>query len=197
MRTVSEVAALTGVTVRTLHHYDDIGLVRPAHRSEAGYRLYDEQALERLHLVLFYRELGFALTEIRRLLDADDFDRGRALRHQRDMLGAEAQRLGHVIRAVDRAIAAHEEGEELSEDVMFEVFRSGAPADTEAAMDAVEAHRVQISERFYPCSHAMQVQLAEGYVTDPRFTATYQAIEPGLAVWVRDAVRANAQRATG
>ena len=76
-----------------------------------------------------------------------------------------------------------------------EVFRSGAAADDPAAMDAVEAHRRQISERFYPCSHAMQVELADGYVQDPRFTATYEAIEPGLTVWVRDAVHANAARA--
>lgn len=77
-----------------------------------------------------------------------------------------------------------------------EVYRSGAPAVSDAAMAAVEAHRLQITERFYDCSHDMQVHLGEGYVQDPRFTATYEAIEPGLTVWVRDAIRANAERAT-
>jgi MerR family transcriptional regulator, thiopeptide resistance regulator len=77
-----------------------------------------------------------------------------------------------------------------------EVYRSGAAANSEAAMDAVEAHRLQITERFYDCSHEMQMQLGEGYMQDPRFTATYEAIEPGLTVWVRDAIRANADRAT-
>jgi MerR family transcriptional regulator, thiopeptide resistance regulator len=59
-------------------------------------------------------------------------------------------------------------------------------------MDAVAAHRLQITERFDDCWHEMQVQLGEAYVDDPRFTATYEAIEPGLTVWVRDAIRANA-----
>ncbi|MFW5933616.1 MAG: TipAS antibiotic-recognition domain-containing protein, partial [Actinomycetota bacterium] len=77
-----------------------------------------------------------------------------------------------------------------------EVYRSGAPAGSEPAMDAVEAHRLQISERFYECSHQMQLQLGEGYVQDPRFAATYEAIEPGLAIWVRDAIHANAERAS-
>lgn len=76
-----------------------------------------------------------------------------------------------------------------------EVYRSGAAPDSEAAMDSVEAHRQQISERFYDCSHEMQVNLSEMYVQDPRFTATYEAVAPGLTVWVRDTIRANARRA--
>jgi MerR family transcriptional regulator, thiopeptide resistance regulator len=249
-KTVSEVAELTGVTVRALHHYDEIGLVRPVQRTEAGYRLYGAADLERLQLVLFYRELGFPLTEIKELLDASDLDRGQALRHQRELLWAEAHRLARILAAVDEAITAHEKDETMSEEAMFEVFgdrqrelqaeveqrwgetdayresrrrlagytkedweelkaeseaimrrigevyRAGAPADSDAAMDAVEAHRVQIDERFYSCSHQMQVQLGEGYVQDPRFTETYESIEPGLTVWVRDAIRANAARAT-
>ncbi len=77
-----------------------------------------------------------------------------------------------------------------------EAFRAGAAADSEAAMDAVEAHRRQISERFYDCSHEVHRNLGEMYVADPRFRATYEAIEPGLAEWVRDAIIANARRAT-
>ncbi len=77
-----------------------------------------------------------------------------------------------------------------------EAFRTGAPADSEAAMDAVEAHRRQISQRFYDCSHEMHRNLGEMYVADPRFRATYEAIAPGLAEWVRDAIIANARRAT-
>lgn len=64
-----------------------------------------------------------------------------------------------------------------------EAYRSGAAPDSEAAMDAVEAHRRQITERFYDCSHEMHVHLGEMYVHDPRFTATYEEIEPGLTVW--------------
>jgi MerR family transcriptional regulator, thiopeptide resistance regulator len=250
VRTVSEVSTLAGVTVRTLHHYDEVGLVVPSGRTEAGYRLYAPGDLQRLQLVLFYRELGFSLAEIGRLLDHPDFDRGEALRTQRALLVAQTQRLEHMITAVDQAIAAHEEGDEMTDETLFEVFgeqqrelqaeaeqrwgdtdayresrrrtrrytrqdweelkaeseaimlriaevyRSGAAANSEAAMDAVEVHRLQITERFYDCSHEMQMQLGEGYMQDPRFTATYEAIEPGLTVWVRDAIRANADRAT-
>lgn len=248
MRTVSEVASLAGVTVRTLHHYDELGLVVPSGRTEAGYRLYGPADLERLQLVLFYRELGFALHDIGALLDRPDVDRGAALRAQRDLLAAQAQRVERMVAAVDRAIAAHERGETMSDTAMFEVFgdgqrelqveaearwgdtdafresrrrtarytrqdweevaaeteaimqriaqvyRDGHPAGSEAAMDAVEAHRLQITDRFYGCSHELHVQLGESYVQDPRFAATYEALEPGLAVWVRDAIRANADR---
>lgn len=76
-----------------------------------------------------------------------------------------------------------------------EVYRSGAAPDDAAAMDAVEAHREQISRRFYPCSHQMQRGLADMYVSDPRFTATYEQRAEGLAQWVHDAVSANARRA--
>lgn len=117
-------------------------------------------------------------------MDATGFDRGQALRHQRELLEAEAQRLEHIISASC-----------MLRSRIAEVYRSGVSADSAAAMDAVEAHRQQINERFYPCSHAMQVQLGEGYVLDPRFTETYERIEPGLALWVRDAIRANAERA--
>ena len=75
-----------------------------------------------------------------------------------------------------------------------DVYRSGAAPDSNEAMDAVDAHRLQIDRRFYDCPPELHIQLGEGYVADPRFTATYEAIAPGLTVWVRDAINANAQR---
>jgi MerR family transcriptional regulator, thiopeptide resistance regulator len=74
--TVSDVARLAHVSVRTLHHYDDIGLLSPARRSGAGYRLYDDASLTRLHEILLFRELGLPLDAIQRLLDAPDAQRG-------------------------------------------------------------------------------------------------------------------------
>ena len=74
MKTVKEVSRLTGVSVRTLHHYDAIGLLKPAKVTEAGYRLYDDAALGRLQTILLFRELQFPLKEIREMLDAADFD---------------------------------------------------------------------------------------------------------------------------
>ncbi len=82
MKTVKEMAALTGVSPRTLRYYDSIGLLKPAQVTEAGYRLYDDTALERLHMIIVYRELGLSLNEISAILDAADYDRNRVLEHQ-------------------------------------------------------------------------------------------------------------------
>ena len=97
MRTVRQVSALTGVSVRTLHHYDAIGLLRPTQVTEAGYRLYDEGALERLHSILLFRELEFPLEEIRKLLDEPGFDPMEALDSQIRLLEEKKERLETVI----------------------------------------------------------------------------------------------------
>ena len=86
MMTVKQLAKKCGVSVRTLHHYDAIGLLKPAQVTEAGYRLYDDSALERLYFILLFRELGFALKDIRGILDAPDFDRNRVLDQQIELL---------------------------------------------------------------------------------------------------------------
>ena len=97
MRTVSQVSALTGVSVRTLHHYDAIGLLKPSRITEAGYRLYDDPALERLHSILLFRELGFSLEEIKRILDTPDFDPMEALEKQIALLEEKRARLEAMI----------------------------------------------------------------------------------------------------
>lgn len=86
MKTVTEVSRITGVSVRTLHHYDAIDLLKPTRVTEAGYRLYDDAALERLYLILLFREIGFPLKEIRAVLDAPDFDRNQVLEKQIELL---------------------------------------------------------------------------------------------------------------
>lgn len=84
MKTVIEVSKLAGVSVRTLHHYDAIGLLKPSKVSEAGYRLYDDTALARLQNILLFRELKFPLKKIRQILDSPDFDPREALAQQID-----------------------------------------------------------------------------------------------------------------
>ena len=86
MKTVNEVSKLTGVSVRTLHHYDAIGLLRPTRVTEAGYRLYDDTALARLHQILLLRELEFPLKDIKDILDAPGYDAGDALKRQIHLL---------------------------------------------------------------------------------------------------------------
>ena len=97
MKTVKEISCQTGVSVRTLHHYDAIGLLKPTSTTEAGYRLYDEDALERLYLIIIYRELGFPLKKIAQLLNAPDFDRNRALDEQILLLEKKREQLQNRI----------------------------------------------------------------------------------------------------
>ena len=122
MKTVGEVAELAGVTVRTLHHYDELGLLSPSGRSEAGYRLYSYDDLARLREVLTWRTLGFSLTEIAALLDDPGHDRLAALQRQRELIERELDRLEALAGAVDAAIAAHRNGTELEVTTMFDGF---------------------------------------------------------------------------
>jgi DNA-binding transcriptional MerR regulator len=247
--TVSDLALLSGVTVRTLHHSDEIGLLVPSERSPAGYRLYTRDDAERLGHVLAYRACGVPLAEIRALLDDDGGDRASHLRRQLDLLDARAAELERQRQSLRRAWEAATMGINLDPEEILEVFgehdptahaaeaeerwgstdsyleshrrtsayskddwqrlsaeseaieqeladclRSGLPADGERARAAAERHRCHIDQWFYPCSHEMQVGLADMYVADERFAAHYDAREPGLADYVRDAIYANAIR---
>jgi DNA-binding transcriptional MerR regulator len=120
--TVKAVSDLAGVSIRTLHHYDAIGLVRPRERSEAGYRLYGRSDLERLQQVLFFKELGFGLGEIKEILDRPDFDRRQALLDHRELLTHRKDRIERLIRAVDRTLEGMEEGNSVEERVWFDGF---------------------------------------------------------------------------
>jgi DNA-binding transcriptional MerR regulator len=103
---VKDVARLTGVSVRTLHHYDAIGLLVPSGRTSAGYRLYTDADLLRLQQVLIGRELGLCLEDIRRSLDDPGYDRRTALLDQRQRLSERAKQTAAMIRAIDAALAA-------------------------------------------------------------------------------------------
>ncbi|WP_114853779.1 MerR family transcriptional regulator [Brachybacterium sp. YJGR34] len=102
--TVGRVAELVGVSVRTLHHWDSIGLVRPGGRTWSGYRLYDAQDVARIHRVLVYRELGLPLAEIGRILDDPSADPREHLRRQKELLEERIRRLTRTARAVDAMI---------------------------------------------------------------------------------------------
>jgi DNA-binding transcriptional MerR regulator len=129
--TVSQVARMAGVSVRALHHYDEIGLLRPSGRSEAGYRLYDERDLERLQQVMFFRALEFPLEEIARIMTDPRFDVGAALRLQRQLLAGKAVQLQGLIAAVDAAIDRLEKGATMGNEELFEVFEGWNPKDHE------------------------------------------------------------------
>jgi DNA-binding transcriptional MerR regulator len=241
--TVRRLSELAGITVRTLHHYDQIRLLRPSRRTEAGYRLYGEEDLLRLQQILFFRELDFPLAEIREILDRPGFDQVAALRTHRRMLGERAARLDRLLNTVDRTIATltSEDVVGLTDDELYEGF---APSEREklagyeaeardrwgemaaesqkrvrrmskdqwqlvgaeggainTAMAALMARPVATPEvqalmarqhawieNFYPCSAEMFRGLGQMYVEDPRFTAAYDKVRPGLAVFMRDAM---------
>lgn len=243
MRTVGEVADLAGVSVRTLHHYDELGLVVPSARSDAGYRLYDHADLERLQEVLTLRALGLSLADVATLLDDPTHDRLQVLRDQAKRLRDERDRLADLLDAVEGAIVAHDRGEPQEATTMFDgndheahareaeerwgdtdayrqsqerfaalgegasetvqqwweehfeqfasLRRDDVPLDDDRVRAAVADHR-RLLNRFYDCGPQMQTSLAETYVTDERFRATYDQHAEGLAQYVRDAVHAHA-----
>jgi DNA-binding transcriptional MerR regulator len=247
--TVGALARMAGVTVRTLHHYDDVGLLAPSGRSEAGYRRYTGADVERLQRILFYRELGFGLDQVGEVLADPDTDSLAHLRRQHALLGERIERLRRLQDAVAFEMEARQVGIDLTPEERLEVFgafdpdehaaeaqerwaetdayresarrargytkddwlrirgeseavgqaflaalQAGLPAVSEEAMEAAEAHRLQIDRAFYPCSYEMHTGLAEMYIADPRFAATYEAQAAGMAQYVHDAILANAAR---
>ena len=97
MMTVAQMSKRTGVSVRTLHHYDQIGLLKPTEVTKAEYRLYDDTALDKLYMILVYRELGLHLNEIGSILDAPDYDRNRVLEHQIQLMQERVEKLQNRI----------------------------------------------------------------------------------------------------
>jgi MerR family transcriptional regulator, thiopeptide resistance regulator len=250
--TVGAVARMAGVTVRTLHHYDAIGLLRPSGRSDAGYRRYTDADIERLQRILFYRELEFGLDQIGAALADPGADTLDHLRRQHALLEGRIERLRRIADAVELAMEAHQMDIPLTPEERLEAFgdhdpdqyadevqerwgetdayressrrvarytkddwitikaegdaavqavagamAAGLPPTSGPAMDGAEAHRRQIDTWFYPLSYEFHRGLAAMYLADPRFTATYEKVAPGLAQYMHDAIVANAERHGG
>ena len=130
-RTVGELAELANVSVRTLHHYDQIGLLTPGDRSNTGYRQYAEPDLQRLQEIMFYRELGFALEEIAALVNDPDIDPVEHLRRQHRLLTERLARVRRMVEAVEKALEAQTMGISLSPEERFEVFGDHNPEQYE------------------------------------------------------------------
>ncbi|MCM1236933.1 MAG: MerR family transcriptional regulator [Ruminococcus flavefaciens] len=104
MRTVKEISDLTGISVRTLHYYDEIGLLKPTDKSEAGYRLYDDKALETLQQILFFREFDISLKEIKAVMENPVLEKDHILQMQRKMLVAKKERMERLIASIDNIL---------------------------------------------------------------------------------------------
>ena len=243
--TVKAVADLAHVTVRTLHHYDRIGLLSPESVSHAGYRLYSDADLERLQQILFFRELGFSLREIGEIVNSPDFDRREALREHRRLLEQRIERLERLIEVVDHTLQNLDGEDNMDKRGMFSAFddpqqqeyrkearaRWGKKVDdsyeglakmSEEQQAAVWAESQAITQgmaelvgrdpgdaevqalvdrwyklmnrHFWSCSLEAFRCLGESYVQDARFTAFYENVKPGLAVFMRDAMKAYSDR---
>ncbi len=117
--TVGELASMAGVTVRTLHHYDEVGLLVPSDRTPSGYRIYDEEAVERLRAILTYRELGLSLDETTRAIDHDTDE---ALRSARDRVYTQIARLERIATSITRSLTSVSQGDTMTPEEKLAVF---------------------------------------------------------------------------
>ena len=243
--TIQKLAQMAGVSSRTLRHYDAIGLLRPAQKNESGYRVYTQREVDLLQQILFYRELGMGLTEIRSLLQNPSFDRAQALSGHLQALCAERERIDTLIRNVRRTLQEQEGGKKMKDKEKFEGFKRGlveenekkygkeirekygektveqsnakimgmtqaeyeeteqltkrvneaikAAFDTgdpkgELAMQACELHKQWLMRYWDSYTKEAHKGMGQMYVADERFAAYYDAIEPGCAVFLRDAL---------
>lgn len=149
MYTVRQVADLAGVTPRTLHHYDSIGLLKPTSVGGNGYRQYGEEALLRLQQILLYREMGMDLDAIKRLLAKKDFSVVKALEAHRSALTQRIERLRRLVETVERTIASQKGEKTMQDKELFEGLTEQEQAYAEEAMDRWDPAVVKESNRRY------------------------------------------------
>ncbi len=128
---INELAKTSGVTVRTLHYYDEIGLLKPSEKTESGYREYNERSAETLHQILFLRELDFSLSDIKEIINDSNFDKTMAFKLHKQLLIKKRDRLNDLISLCDRAL----KGEDYMD---FKTFD----------MKEIEQHKKEAKERF-------------------------------------------------
>ncbi len=143
--TAKKVAQLSGITVRTLHFYDEIGLLKPSFVAENGYRYYQEKELIRLQQILFFRELGFELKKIQEIIVQDDFDTIHALHSHKHVLEKNITRLKTLIKTIDTTITYLEEKQPMNEHTLFNGFDKEKQAEHEKQLinkygDTVKDH---------------------------------------------------------
>ena len=128
MMTVKEISKIAGISARTLHYYDEIGLFTPSEKSEAGYRLYDDKALEKLQQILFFREFDISLKEIKSIMENPNLDRNQILQMQKEMLMAKKERIEKLIASIDDILKGDNKMD-------FEVFNKKEIEDMYNAME--------------------------------------------------------------
>ena len=159
MFTVKQLSKLAGVTPRTLHHYDAIGLLKPSRVGDNGYRYYGEESLLRLQQILFYRELGIPLEDIKNIMGRRDFDVMGALLSHKEALKKQAARLNRLINTVDNTILYLKGNKEMSNKQLFEAFSDEQQAEYEKeVMQKYDPATVQTSVKKWKEYTAMEKQ---------------------------------------
>ncbi len=240
MYTVKELSKLAGITVRTLHHYDQIGLLKPTQVGGNGYRYYGDEALYRLQQILFYRYLDMPLDEIKRIMDRRDFDVLKALKAHRASLQSEMQRMRLLISTIDETMEHLKGRARMSPNKLFAGFsEEEQEKHAEEAAQRWDAETVQSSNQrwksysasekrriidegnavytdlvdvraqgagskavqgviarwhkhmqyFWSPNDDQLLDLADLYTRDSRFRANYDKFSPGLAEFMREAVK--------
>jgi DNA-binding transcriptional MerR regulator len=240
MLTVKQLSKLAGITPRTLHHYDEIGLLKPTRVGDNAYRYYGDEAVLRLQQILFYRELGIPLEDIKKIMGRRDFDVMGALRSHKEALQKQVSRLNRLINTVDNTINHLKGNTIMSEKSLFEGFseeqqeKYAAEAEELYGAEGVRAsmrrwkaysadekkHIMEEGSQNYKDMIAVMPKganspeaqaiverwrkhmdyfwtptldqlfaLANGYVEDPRFRATFDQMHPQLAEFMREAVK--------
>ena len=250
--TVKEVAKLSGVTVRALHHYDQVGLLKPAQVGENGYRYYGREELLRLQQILLHRELELPLEAIAEVLDRPGFDRLAALKRHRKALSQKAARYRRLLQTLDRTLAALEGEMQMKDEDLYKGFApekqaeyeaelvdrfgeparasieasrkamkgwskadwerqggeyaeveagvakalaQGLPADSDEVRALIRRHHAWVALMW---SRAPKREAYEGlgqlYIEHPDFHARYEAVEPGLAEYLAEAMRSFAEQ---
>ena len=250
--TVKQVAKLSGVTVRALHHYDQVGLLKPAQVGENGYRYYGREELLRLQQILLHRELELPLEAIVELLDQPGFDRREALRRHRKTLSQKAARYRRLIQTLDRTLAALEGETDMKDEDLYKGFApekqaqyeaeiidrfgeparasieaskaamktwskgdwertgreyaevetgmgkalaDGLPADSDEVRTLIRRHHAWVAQMWNRTpSREPYIGLGRMYVDHPDFHARYEAVQPGLAEYLAEAMRSFAER---
>jgi DNA-binding transcriptional MerR regulator len=244
--TVHKLAALAGISARTIRYYDEIGLLKPARTNSSGYRIYGDAEVNRLQQILFYRELGVDLENIKEIISSSSFNRIDALEEHHKKLLEKKKQLEMLIANVEKTIAAAEGRIKMSDKEKFEGFKQkmideneskygseirkkygdeainnsnrkfknmtegqyaeveklskelndtlklaledGNP-EGELAQKACELHKRWLMKFWDHYSKEAHMGLAQMYVDDARFTAYYDKIAPGCALFLRDAMR--------
>lgn len=244
--TVQQLASIAGVSVRTLHYYDEIGLLKPTHVKSNGYRQYEEAELLQLQQIMFFRELELPLEDIKKILRNPDFDLKKALKDHRNLIEIKRKRMDELLLTIDKTIKKINKEKNMKDEELYEGFTKEEAeqyakeaqerwGNTEAykqsqerygKMSAEEKKRVRdagdqllkeiaakmkegarpgsdevhkLMDRhynglraFYEPSMEMYRGLGDMFVSDERFTKTFEKYAPGFAVYMRDAMHAYA-----